>query len=47
MSYNIPTMNPHTILVVIGIVLAAASYYPGLPTLGVAVILIGVACLVP
>jgi hypothetical protein len=38
--------NPKAILSIIAIVLAAASYYPGVPTLGVAVILLGVANLI-
>jgi hypothetical protein len=39
--------NPRTMLSIIAIVLAAASYYPGVPTLGVAVICLGIANLVP
>jgi hypothetical protein len=39
-------MSPQLILVIIAIILAVASYYPGVPTLGVAVIILGAAMLV-
>lgn len=38
--------NPVFILAVIALVLAIVSYWPGAPTLGVAVILIAIALLV-
>lgn len=40
-------MTPKTIISTIAIILAVASYYPGVPTLGVAVILLGVANFIP
>lgn len=40
-------LTPKHILVGLGLVLALLSYFPGLPTLGLGVILIGVAILVP
>lgn len=39
-------MNPQTILAIIAIILAVASYWPGVPTLPVAVICLGIALLV-
>ena len=39
--------SPKHILAVIAIVLAVVSYWPGAPTLGVSVILIGIAELIP
>lgn len=38
--------NPVFILAVIALILAIVSYYPGAPTLGVAVILIAIALLI-
>jgi hypothetical protein len=38
--------NPVFILAIIALVLAIVSYYPGAPTLGVAVILLAIALLV-
>ncbi len=38
--------NPVFILAVIALILAVVSYYPGAPTLGVAVIILAVALLI-
>lgn len=38
--------NPVFILAIIALVLAIVSYYPGAPTLGVAVILLAIAILI-
>ena len=38
--------NPVFILAIIALLLAVASYYPGAPTLGVAVILLAVCILI-
>jgi hypothetical protein len=38
--------NPVFILAVIALILAVVSYYPGAPTLGVAVILVAVALMI-
>jgi hypothetical protein len=38
--------NPVFILAVIALILAVVSYYPGAPTLGVAVILLSIALLI-
>ena len=38
--------NPVFILAIIALVLAIVSYYPGAPTLGVAVILLAIALLI-
>jgi hypothetical protein len=38
--------NPVFILAIIALILAVVSYYPGAPTLGVAVILISIALLI-
>lgn len=40
-------MTAKQIISLVAIILALASYYPGVPTLGVAVILLGVANLIP
>jgi hypothetical protein len=40
-------MTPKHILAAIAVLLAVVSYWPGAPTLGVAVILLGVAELIP
>jgi hypothetical protein len=39
--------SPKHILAIIGIILAVVSYWPGAPTLGVAVICLGIAEIVP
>jgi hypothetical protein len=38
--------NPVFILAIIALILAIVSYYPGAPTLGVAVILLAIAILI-
>lgn len=38
--------NPVFILAIISLILAIVSYYPGAPTLGVAVILLAIAILI-
>jgi hypothetical protein len=40
-------MNPKSILTIVAIILALVSYYPGAPTLGAAVIILGAANLIP
>jgi len=39
--------SPRHILAIIAIILAVVSYWPGAPTLGVSVILLGIADLLP